>query len=132
VYLGPRGSTYRSRRNHSLPSLGDKKKPDIVIVDQKSKSVNSFELTVPGESRLDTAHTLKMESYSHFTIDIRTQTVTGTPFEVEAHTGRINQDNKKRLHSWHTCCTKDVKLKLFKAHISQCIIYSYFLLYLQF
>ena len=65
-------------------------------------------------SRLDTAHNLKMESYSHFTTDIRTHTVTVTPFEVGAQTGHINQDNKKRLHTLHTFCTKDVRLKRFK------------------
>ena len=65
------------------------KKPDIVIVDQKSKSVHIFELTVPGESRLDTAHRLKAESYSHFTTDIKTHKVTVTPFELGAHTGHM-------------------------------------------
>jgi hypothetical protein len=110
----------------TIPSslLVTTKKPDIVIVDQKSKSVNIFELTVPGEARLDTAHNLKMESYSHFTTDIRTHTVTVTPFEVGAHTGHINQDNKKRLHTLHTFCTKDVKLKRFKENISALSILS--------
>ena len=38
------------------------KKPDIVIIDKKSKSVHIFELTVPGEARLDTAHKLMITS----------------------------------------------------------------------
>ena len=61
------------------------KKPDIVIVDKKFKSVNIFELTIPGETRLDTAHSLKTEAYSDFVRDIKSNTVTVTPFEVEAH-----------------------------------------------
>ena len=40
--------------------------PDIVIVDQKIKSVHIFELTVPGEFWMEIAHTLKSDSYSHF------------------------------------------------------------------
>ena len=35
--------------------------PDIVIIDKNSKSLNIFELTVPGETRIQTAHTLKYE-----------------------------------------------------------------------
>ena len=100
------------------------KKPDIVIVDQKCKSVNIFELTVPGETRLDTAHKLKTESYSHFVRDITSHTVTVTPFEVGAHTGHINNDNKKRLKTLHSFCTKDIKLKKFKENISAISILS--------
>ena len=37
------------------------KKPDIVIIDKKSKSVHIFELTVPGEARLDIAKQTKRE-----------------------------------------------------------------------
>ena len=38
-------------------------KPDIVIIDKRRKSVHIFELTVPGEMRINTAHRLKMEKY---------------------------------------------------------------------
>ena len=62
------------------------KKPDIVIVDSRSKSVHIFELTVPGEARLDTAHRLKANSYAHLLTDMQSHTVTVTPFEVGAHT----------------------------------------------
>ena len=51
------------------------KKPDIVIVDKKFKSVNIYELTIPGETRLDTAHSLKTEAYSHFVRDIKSDRV---------------------------------------------------------
>ena len=93
-------------------------KPDIVIIDQKTKSVSMFELTVPGETRLETAHKLKMESYSHFITDIQSHTVSVIPFEVGAHTGHISRDNKDRLHSLHKFCKKDVKLKKFRDNIS--------------
>ena len=78
------------------------KKPDIVIVDQKVKAVHIFELTVPGESRLDIAHKLKAESYEHLVTDIRSHSVTVTPFEVGAQTGHLNMDNKRRLHKLHS------------------------------
>ena len=86
--------------------------------------VNYVELTIPGETRLDTAHKLKTESYSHFVRDITTHTVTVTPFEVGAHTGHINNDNKKRLKTLHSFCTKDIKLKKFKENISAISILS--------
>ena len=116
----------RTQAGGTMPSslVVTVKKPDIVIVDQKSKSVHIFELTVPGELRLDTAHRLKTESYSHFVTDIKTHTVTVIPFEVGAHTGHINNENKKRLHDLHRFCTKDIKLKKFKENISAITILS--------
>ena len=110
----------RTQAGGTMPSslVVTVKKPDIVIVDQKSKSVHIFELTIPGELRLDTAHRLKAESYSHFVTDIKTHTVTVIPIEVGAHTGHINNENKKRLHDLHRFCTKDIKLKKFKENIS--------------
>ena len=103
-------------------------RPDIVIIDEKNKSVAIFELTVPAEHRLDTAHTLKMNSYSHFSSDIKTHTVSVIPFEVGSHTGHINNDNKKRLHTLHSYCSKDIKLKRFKENISAIsILSSYFI-----
>ena len=99
-------------------------RPDIVIVDQRTKSVKIFELTVPAEPRLETAHSLKMESYSHFSTDIKTHTVTVIPFEVGSHTGHISNDNKKRLHTLHSYCTKDIKFKKFRDNISAISILS--------
>ena len=86
-------------------------KPDIVIVDTRSKTVHVFELTVPGEARLEKAHKLKDDKYSHLVSDIKSHTVTVTPFEVGAQTGHINSDNKQRLHKIHSFCTKDIKLQ---------------------
>ena len=76
-------------------------KPDIVIIEQKTKAVTLFELTVPGETRLETAHTLKVDRYSHFISDIKSHTVSVIPFEVGSHTGHISRDNKDRLHKLH-------------------------------
>ena len=72
----------------TIPSslLVTTKKPDIVIVDQKSNTENIFKLTVPGDSRLDASPTIKMESYSHFITDIWKHTMTVTPSYRRAQT----------------------------------------------
>ena len=99
-------------------------KPDIVIIDQKTKSVSLFELTVPGESRIDTAHSLKSESYSYFSTDIKSHSVSVIPFEVGSNTGHISRENKDRLHTLHKFCKKDVKLKKFRDNISALSVLS--------
>ena len=38
-------------------------KPDIVIIDQTKNTVHIFELTVPAEHRIKTAHDLKFDKY---------------------------------------------------------------------
>ena len=43
-------------------------RPDIVIVDQKSKTVTVLELTVPAEYRIQNAHRLKSENESISTL----------------------------------------------------------------
>jgi hypothetical protein len=45
--------------------------------------VHIYEVTVPGESRLDITHTLKMDKYSHFENDIKNYSVSVTLFEVK-------------------------------------------------
>jgi hypothetical protein len=86
-------------------------KPDIVSVDQKSKAVSIFELTVPGKMRMDTANKLKMKKYQHFCSDIETHTASVIPFEVGSHTGFISRENKTRLHTLHKFCKKDITYK---------------------
>ena len=110
-----RGSTHSSRGNHYFNSC--------CYCEETRHSHclprSIFELTIPCETRLDTAHKQKTEAYSHFFRDITSHTVTVTPFEEGAHTGHINNDNKKRLKKLHSFCTKDIKLKKFKENISE-------------
>ena len=40
------------------------------------------------------------------------------PFEVGSHTGHIGRENRKRLHTLHKFCKKDIKLKKFIENIS--------------
>ena len=103
-------------------------KPDIVIIDKKSKSLNIFELTVPGETRIKTAHNLKYEKYQHFTTDVPNYKVSVCPFEIGSNTGYISRENKETLGKLHKFCRKDIKLKLFKRNLSTItVLGSYFI-----
>ena len=99
-------------------------RPDIVIVDNKKKSVSVLELTVPGEPRIPVSHKLKTEKYQHLQSDIKTHSVSVLPFEIGSHTGHITRDNSQTLHTLHKFCTKDVKFKLFKKNISAITVLS--------
>ena len=99
-------------------------KPDIVIIDQKTKFVGIFELTVPGETRIREAHRLKSEKYQHFKNDINSHTVSILPFEIGSHTGFISRDNMATLNTLHKFCTKDIKLKQFTKNISSITVLS--------
>ena len=101
-------------------------KPDLVIIDQKTKSIHIFELTVPKETRILTANKLKLEKYQHFSSDITSYKVMVIPFEVGSHTGLVTRENRKSLTTIHKFCTKDVKLKHFVRNISSiCVLGSF-------
>ena len=104
-------------------------KPDIVIIDNKTKSVNIFELTVPGEKRIDVAHKLKTEKYQHFLTDIANYKPSLTPFEVGSSTGYISQRNKQHLNVLHKFCKKNLKLSQFKDNISAIAILGSFYIF---
>ena len=93
-------------------------KPDLVVLDKKNKKAAIFELTCPAEHRIEAAHTLKEQKYSHFTSDIQHYEVTVDPFEIGSHTGYITKPNRKRLGSIHKFCKKSIKLKSFIHNIS--------------
>ena len=38
-------------------------KPDVVIIDKSNKTATIFELTIPSEHRIKTAHELKFQKY---------------------------------------------------------------------
>ena len=71
-----------------------------------------------GEMWLETASKLKLNKYQHFTTDIKSHTASVVPFEVGSHTGHISRENRKRLHTLHKFCRKDIKLKKFIENIS--------------
>ena len=93
-------------------------KPDIVIIDKKSKLFEIFELTVPGELRISTAHNLKLAKYQHFSTDIFRFKTTVTPFEIGSNTGYISRGNKENIKRIYKYCKREIKLKNFKNNIS--------------
>ena len=103
-------------------------KPDLVIINNINKTVKLFELTVPGELRLETAHKLKYEKYQHFETTTGPYQINVMPFEIGSHTGYINSDNKTSLTTLHKFCRKETKLKKFTQNISAItILGSYYI-----
>ena len=104
-------------------------KPDVVIIDKKTRKIDIFELTVPGEARLEISNKLKTEKYQHFVSDISSYTVSVTAFEVGSNTGFINRQNNETFSKLHQFCKKDIKLKNFKKNISSIVVLSSYYLF---
>ena len=103
-------------------------KPDVVIIDRYKKSIDIFELMVPGESQLEMSNKLKSEKYQHFVSDISSHTVSVTAFEVGSNTGYIDRKKKETFSKLHKFCKKDIKLKNVKNNISSiAVLSSYYL-----
>ena len=103
-------------------------KPDIVIENRTEKTLSLFELTVPGEQRIDISNKLKYEKYEHFVNDIKTHKTSVIPFEIGAHTGYISSENKTRLKQLHKFCKPNITMKKFTQNISAIVVLgSYFI-----
>ena len=92
--------------------------PDIVLIDEKTKSLEIFELTCPAETRIDIAHLLKVEKYAHLVNDIKEYKTEVNVFEIGSHTGQITKRNKECLSKLHTYCHKFIKKQTFIKNIS--------------
>ena len=98
--------------------------PDIVIVDERKKTVDIFELTVPFDTRIDEAHRIKSEKYNHFISDINSDYTTKVvPFEISSR-GQVSRPNRERLRELHKFTDKSLKLKDFVNNISSIAIAS--------
>ena len=103
-------------------------KPDLVIIDRQTKKVNIFELTVPGEHRIEISNKLKSDKYQHFLTYITHYKPSVTAFEVGAQTGYVSKQNKISLSLIHRYCQKNIKLKTFINNISAvAVLSSYFI-----
>ena len=98
-------------------------KPDITIIDKKTKTFNIFELTCPMEPNIKKRNTDKSRKYSHFLTDITCYTPTLTCFEIGSR-GYVSPDNQLRLKKIQSFCKPDIKLKKFKENISALSLYS--------
>ena len=102
-------------------------KPDIVIVNDKDKVVEIFELTVPFEGNIKARNTQKSNKYAHFATDIKSHKATITAFEVGAR-GYLTSENEVRLKKICSFCEKGTKPKEFLENISSlAITSSYFI-----
>ena len=98
-------------------------KPDITIIDKKTKTFNIFELTCPMEPNIKKRNSDKFAKYSHFLTDISCYTPTLTCFEIGSR-GYVSPDNQTRLKTIHSFCKPGIKLKKFKENISALSLYS--------
>ena len=57
-------------------------KPDLVIIDRKTKQLFLFELTVPFERNIEIRHTEKTNKYAHFVSDITSYETFICAFEI--------------------------------------------------
>ena len=103
-------------------------KPDIVIVNEKDKKVDIFELTVPFEGNIKDRNLLKSNKYSHFATDIKTYEATVTAFEVGSR-GYLTNENVERLKRICSFCDKGTKPKQFLESISSLAITSSYFIY---
>lgn len=115
---------YADLPNHQLPNGGTipenlcttNKRPDLVIIDERKQEITIFELTVPLETNIETAHTQKQEKYSSLTQEMPDKKVKIIPFEIGSR-GYISRANKVNLRTLNSFC-KDTSLKTFSENIS--------------
>ena len=103
-------------------------KPDIVIVNERDKVVEIFELTVPFEGNINSRNLQKSNKYAHFATDIKSHKAKVTAFEVGAR-GYLTSENEIRLKKICSFCEKGTKPKDFLESISSLAITSSYLIY---
>ena len=104
-------------------------KPDIVIVDEKKKTLHIYELTLPLTMNIDQRHTEKIQKYTPFLTDITNHSCTVNCFEVSS-TGYINPRNKATLTTLASFLKKDIKKSSFLANINSLAWYGSYQLWL--
>ena len=104
-------------------------KPDIVIVDEKKKTLHIYELTVPLTMNIDQRHTEKTQKYTPFLTDITNHSCTVNCLEVSS-TGYINPRNKATLTTLASFLKKAIKKSSFLANINSLAWYGSYQLWL--
>ena len=98
--------------------------PDLCIINNKTNSVEIFELTIPQEKRIEDAHRYKTGKYSHFLTDIQGRNVSLHTIEVGSATGYINERNKASLKALHKYVKNGITFKNFTSNISAITVMS--------
>ena len=103
-------------------------KPDICIIERKTKEVTLYELTIPFEDRIKTSNILKETKYQTLLSDISLENSVGfSAFEVGAR-GWITKENKERLKDIFTFSNKETTPKRFIQEIGKlALLGSYFI-----
>ena len=107
-------------------------KPDLVLIDEKTKTVHIFELTVPFEPNIEKRHNDKTDKYAHFLIDIPGNSeykVEVSAFEIGSR-GLVTMENSKTLKIIHNFTKKDTKFSKFRDNISALSVTGSYTLFL--
>ena len=99
-------------------------KPDIVIIDEKRKTLDIFELTVPFEKNIEERNRSKSDKYAHFVEDTKV-----TAFEIGSR-GYVSPANKSRLQMLQKFLKAGTSLTTFQKNISALSVYSSYHIFL--
>ena len=92
-------------------------KPDIVIVDEHTKTLHIYELTMPLSRNIEERHVEKTLKYTPFLTDITGYKCTLNCFEISS-TGFISNRNKSTLYSLHKFLKKSLKRSSFMENLN--------------
>ena len=93
-------------------------RPDLVIVNEKEKQIIIFELSVPWDSNISSAHIYKVNKYSALKLDLQAAGFDTFIFCCEVSVrGQISKSNKSQLKTFLFKSTDHPKSK-FKTFIN--------------
>ena len=129
--------TYSDLEGHKTPDGGTippeicitPQKPDLVVIDETTKTINLFELTVPDIRNINIRNKDKEDRYTHFLTDMTGYKCYLTCFEIST-LGYISERNMSNLHTLHKFMKPGIKLSKFKQNISALSVYSSFHIFL--
>ena len=117
VYVDLDGSKFSENSTIPPQYIVTTERPDIVIIDKKTKEINIYELTCPFETNIDKAHAAKIDKYNHFRSDIEDFSVNVEAFEIGSR-GYVTPDNRKRIKQLQKYCKTTTKIKKFIENLS--------------
>ena len=101
---------FKTENGGTIPSdiLVTKKTPDIVVVDDRNKTVGVWELVVP-INNTQTNRIAKLDKYETLRRNIKHYQVNLHPLAVESVTGILSHTDKEAIKSLHKFCKKGIK-----------------------
>ena len=122
---------FRTNSGGTIPpkALITTDRPDLVIIDEETKSIHIFELTVPHISNIQKRHEEKTNKYKYLESECEDYKIKTEAFEVEIR-GHITKENKKSLKQLFSFCSKNISIKLFYENIAKMAINGSYYIYL--